>query len=156
MISVSPAVLTVSQLNNYVKKQLDGDDRLKNIFVTGEISNFKAHYTGHLYMTVKDETASVKAVMFASDASRLRFMPENGMKVLLICSVSLFVRDGSYQLYITDMQPDGLGSLNLAFEQLKKKLESEGLFAVSHKKPLPIFRQGSVLLPRQPEPLFVI
>lgn len=141
MITPTPTVYSVNELNAYVKSMLDGDDNLKHIFVTGEISNYKAHYSGHLYMTVKDESASVKAVMFAGNASRLRFSPENGMKVLIFGTVSLFPRDGSYQLYINDMQPDGLGALGVAFEQLKKKLTSEGLFSEAHKKPIPKFPQ---------------
>ena len=139
MISVKPTVYSVSQLNNYVKGILDNDVNLKQVFVTGEISNFKAHYSGHLYMTVKDENSAVKAVMFAGNASRLRFKVENGMKIIALGTVSLFSRDGSYQLYITDMQPDGVGALNIAFEQLKKKLEAEGLFSQEHKKKLPRF-----------------
>lgn len=139
MITPSPTVYSVSQLNSYVKGVLDRDENLAHIFVTGEISNFKAHYSGHLYMTIKDETASIKAVMFAGNASKLRFKPENGMKILAFGTVSLFPRDGSFQLYINDMQPDGIGALNIAFEQLKKKLEAEGLFKLEHKKPLPKF-----------------
>lgn len=141
MITPTPTVYSVNELNAYVKRVFDNDENLKHIFVTGEISNFKAHYSGHLYMTVKDESASVKAVMFAGNASRLRFSPENGMKVLIFGAVSLFPRDGSYQLYITDMQPDGLGTLGVAFEQLKKKLAAEGLFSETHKKPIPPFPQ---------------
>lgn len=136
---MTPAVYTVSQLNNYVKSLLDNNEALAHVFVTGEISNFKAHYTGHLYMSVKDENSSIKAVMFAGNASRLRFKPENGMKIIAFGSVSLFPRDGSYQLYINDMQPDGIGSLNLAFEQLKKKLQSEGIFDEKYKKEIPFF-----------------
>ncbi len=139
MFSPSPTVYSVSQLNSYVKGVLDKDENLAHIYVTGEISNFKAHYSGHLYMTVKDETASVKAVMFAGNANKLRFTPENGMKILAFGSVSLFPRDGSYQLYINDMQPDGIGALNIAFEQLKKKLQAEGLFNQEFKKSLPKF-----------------
>ena len=139
MITPSPTVYSVSQLNSYVKGVLDRDENLSHIFVTGEISNYKAHYSGHLYMTIKDETASIKAVMFAGNASKLRFRPENGMKILAFGTVSLFPRDGSFQLYINDMQPDGAGALNIAFEQLKKKLEAEGLFRKEHKKPLPEF-----------------
>ena len=139
MITPSPTVYSVSQLNNYAKGVLDRDENLAHVFVTGEISNYKAHYSGHLYMTIKDEAASIKAVMFAGNASKLRFRPENGMKILAFGSVSLFPRDGSFQLYINDMQPDGVGALNIAFEQLKKKLEAEGLFSRAHKKPLPDF-----------------
>lgn len=139
MITPTPTVYSVNELNSYVKRILDNDENLKHIFVTGEISNYKAHYSGHLYMTIKDESASVKAVMFAGNASRLRFRPENGMKVLIFGTVSLFPRDGSYQLYISDMQPDGMGALSVAFEQLKKKLATEGLFSDSHKKPIPQF-----------------
>ncbi len=141
MITPTPTVYSVSQLNSYVKGVLDRDETLAHIFVTGEISNFKAHYSGHLYMTVKDEAASIKAVMFAGNASKLRFKPENGMKILAFGTVSLFPRDGSFQLYINDMQPDGIGALNIAFEQLKKKLEAEGLFRQELKKPLPRFPQ---------------
>ena len=141
MITPTPTVYSVSQLNSYVKGVLDRDENLAHIFVTGEISNYKAHYSGHLYMTVKDETASIKAVMFAGNATKLRFKPENGMKILAFGTVSLFPRDGSYQLYINDMQPDGVGALNIAFEQLKKKLEAEGLFRQEYKKPLPEFPQ---------------
>ena len=141
MITPTPTVYSVSQLNSYVKGVLDRDENLAHIFVTGEISNYKTHYSGHLYMTVKDETASIKAVMFAGNASKLRFKPENGMKILAFGTVSLFPRDGSYQLYINDMQPDGVGALNIAFEQLKKKLEAEGLFRQEHKKTVPEFPQ---------------
>lgn len=139
MVTPTPTVYSVNEVNAYVKRVLDNDENLKHIFVTGEISNYKAHYSGHLYMTIKDETASVKAVMFAGNASRLRFRPENGMKVLIFGTVSLFPRDGSYQLYINDMQPDGMGALSIAFEQLKQKLAAEGLFSDSHKKKIPQF-----------------
>ena len=139
MYSVSPTVFSVTELNNYVKRILDNDENLKNVFVTGEISNFKNHYSGHMYMTIKDEGGAIKAVMFSSYASRLKFVPENGMKVIIFGSVSLYNKDGSYQLYITDMQPDGVGALNLAYEQLKEKLQNEGLFSTEHKKPIPQF-----------------
>lgn len=141
MYSPNPTVYSVAQLNNYVKSVLDNDENLNHLFVTGEISNYKPHYSGHMYMTIKDETASIKAVMFAGNASRLKFKPENGMKVIIFGTVSLFQRDGSYQLYINDMQPDGIGALNVAFEQLKKKLEAEGLFSSQYKKPIPKFPQ---------------
>ncbi|MCQ2484597.1 MAG: exodeoxyribonuclease VII large subunit [Clostridia bacterium] len=131
-------VLTVSQLNTYVKSIIDGDMILKNVFVVGEISNFTNHYrTGHYYMTIKDENSAIKAVMFRTANQRLRFMPESGMSVIIRGRVSVFERDGQYQLYIEDMQPDGLGALNLAFEQLKNKLAAEGLFDDEFKKPIP-------------------
>ncbi len=141
MYSVSPTVFSVTELNNYVKRILETDENLKSVFVTGEISNFKNHYSGHMYMTIKDEGGAIKSVMFSSYASRLKFVPENGMKVIIFGSVSLYNKDGTYQLYITDMQPDGVGALNLAYEQLKEKLQNEGLFNVDFKKPIPQFPQ---------------
>ena len=136
------SVLTVSQINTYLKSLIDQDYNLKNIYVSGEISNFTNHYrTGHFYFTLKDEKASVKAVMFRFAAERLRFVPEYGMKVLVRCSASLYERDGVYQLYCEDMQPDGVGALTIAFEQLKERLSKEGLFDDGHKKPLPEFPQ---------------
>lgn len=141
MYSVSPTVFSVTELNNYVKRILETDENLKNVFVTGEISNFKNHYSGHMYMTIKDEGGAIKSVMFSSYASRLKFVPENGMKVIIFGSVSLYNKDGTYQLYITDMQPDGVGALNLAYEQLKEKLQNEGLFNANFKKPIPKFPQ---------------
>ncbi|MBO5857044.1 MAG: exodeoxyribonuclease VII large subunit [Clostridia bacterium] len=141
MYSVSPTVYSVTELNNFVKTLLDNNENLKSVFVTGEISNFKNHYSGHMYMTIKDEGGAIKSVMFSSYASRLKFVPKNGMKVIVFGSVSLYSKDGSYQLYITDMQPDGIGALNLAFEQLKEKLFKEGLFNQENKKPIPVFPQ---------------
>lgn len=139
MYTPTPKVYSINELNNYVKNVLDSDANLRQILVSGEVSNFKAHYSGHMYMTLKDETSSVKAVMFAGNASKLRFSVENGMKVLVLGTVSLYPRDGSYQLYISSMQPDGIGALSIAFEQLKEKLSKEGLFDASHKKKLPSF-----------------
>jgi exodeoxyribonuclease VII large subunit len=134
----SPTVLTVTQLNTYIKSIIDGDMLLRSIYVVGEISNFTNHYrTGHYYMTLKDGDSAVKAVMFRSANQRLRFMPENGMSVISRGRISVFERDGQYQLYVEDMQPDGVGALNLAFEQLKNKLASEGLFDDEYKKPIP-------------------
>ena len=131
-------ILTVSQINTYVKSIIEQDFNLKNIYVSGEISNFVNHYrSGHLYFTLKDESSTVKAVMFKNAASRLRFIPDNGMKVLVRCSVSLYEKDGVYQLYCEDMIPDGLGELTLAFEQLKAKLDDMGLFRQEHKLPIP-------------------
>lgn len=131
-------VLSVSQLNRYIKMNFDADENLANIFISGEISNFKNHYrTGHLYFTLKDDSAAVRAVMFNSSAKRLKFMPEDGMKVIARGRVSVYEASGQYQLYVDDMQPDGVGALNLAYEQLKEKLQKEGLFSELHKKPLP-------------------
>lgn len=131
-------VLSVSQLNRYIKMNFDADANLANIFISGEISNFTNHYrTGHLYFTLKDDSAAVRAVMFNSSAKRLKFMPEDGMKVIARGRVSVYEASGQYQLYVDDMQPDGVGALNLAYEQLKEKLQKEGLFSELHKKPLP-------------------
>ena len=129
--------LTVTELNNYVKRMFDSDRALSAVSVTGEISNLTVHRTGHLYFSLKDEESQIKAVMFRSAASSLKFMPENGMKVIVRCSVSVYTAGGSYQLYVNSMQPDGVGSLYLAYEQLKSKLEREGLFAIEFKKRLP-------------------
>lgn len=131
-------VLSVSQLNRYIKMNFDADENLANIFISGEISNFTNHYrTGHLYFTLKDDSAAVRAVMFNSSAKRLKFMPEDGMKVIARGRVSVYEASGQYQLYVDDMQPDGVGALNLAYEQLKEKLQKEGVFSEQHKKPLP-------------------
>ena len=134
----SPLILTVSQLNLYAKSLLEQDINLNNVFVAGEISNFTDHYrSGHLYMSIKDSSATISAVMFAGNASRLRFRPENGMSVIVRGRVSIYERDGRYQLYIDDMQPDGIGALALAFEQTKEKLAKAGLFESEHKKAIP-------------------
>ncbi len=130
--------ITVTQLNEYIKSKLEGDPQLSRILVKGEISNFINHYkTGHFYLSLKDEGGVIRAVMFRMNASKLRFVPENGMKVICEGRVSSYVKDGSVQLYISDMEPDGVGALYIAFEQLKKKLEAEGLFDPRYKKPLP-------------------
>lgn len=139
MISLQPMILNVTQLNTYIKSIIDGDLNLSTVAVVGEISNFTNHYrTGHYYLTLKDSNASIKAVMFKTANQRLKFMPENGMKVICFGRISVFERDGVYQLYIEDMQPDGLGSLNLRYEQLKDKLEKEGLFSSENKKVIPL------------------
>ncbi len=136
----SPVILSVTQLNNYVKSIIEQDDNLYNVFVIGEISNFVDHYrSGHLYMSIKDNQSVISAVMFSSNASKLKFKPENGMSVIIRGRVSLYERDGRYQLYIDDMQPDGVGTLALAFEQLKEKLSKLGLFDIEHKKSIPRF-----------------
>ncbi len=130
--------LTVTQLNEYIKAKIDADGFLSRVLIKGEISNFTNHYkTGHFYFTIKDEGSLIKAVMFRGAASKLNFVPENGMKILARGRVSAFVRDGQYQLYCEAMEPDGIGALYFAFEQLKKKLSSEGLFDESRKKALP-------------------
>lgn len=130
--------VTVSQLNTYIRSRMEEDPALQSLFVVGEISNFTDHYrSGHLYLSLKDEKSVIRAVMFAQYARRLRFRPEDGMKVIARGHVGVYEANGQYQLYIEDMQPDGLGALNLAFEQLKQKLEKEGLFAQERKKPLP-------------------
>lgn len=131
------APITVTQLNEYIKSLIDRNLFLSNVCVKGEISNFTNHRTGHFYFSIKDENSLIRAVMFRGSASRVKFSPENGMKIIARGSISLFVRDGQYQIYVTEMEPDGIGALYLAFEQLKKKLEFEGLFDVRHKKPLP-------------------
>ena len=131
-------IISVSELNEYIKLVLEHDELLMNICVKGEISNFTNHYkTGHMYFSLKDAGGAVKAVMFRGNAIRLKFMPENGMKVLVSGRVGVFPRDGQYQIYVDSMEPDGIGALALAFEQLKQKLEKEGLFADWRKKPLP-------------------
>lgn len=131
------AVVTVSQLNNYMKRYIDNNVHLTNLYVKGEISNYKKHYSGHIYMTLKDENSSIKAVMFKWSAASLKFDVENGMCVIACGKVSVFERDGQYQLYIDSMTPDGVGELYVAYEQLKEKLEKEGLFDSGVKKMIP-------------------
>ena len=137
------ALITVSQLNRYVAARFKEDKNLRGVLVCGEISNFTNHQkTGHLYFTLKDKECSVKAVMFSSMASRLRFVPCTGMKVIISANVQVFERDGIYQLYVNDMQPDGIGAMYVAFEQLKNKLAEEGLFDEAFKKTLPAFPEN--------------
>ena len=130
-------VLSITQLNEYIRGRLDQDPLLNQVAVRGEISNYKMYPSGHHYFTLKDENAALKCVMFKGNASRLRFRPENGMKVIAMGKVSVFPRDGAYQLYCTAMAMDGVGDLYAAFEALKKKLAAQGLFDPAHKKPLP-------------------
>lgn len=129
--------LTVTQVNLYVKQLISRDDILSNVLVKGELSNFKAHSSGHMYMSLKDDTGVIRAVMFRSAAARLDFKPANGMKVLARGRVGVYERDGQYQLYIEHMEQDGIGDLYAAFEKLKNKLDKEGLFSPGAKKPLP-------------------
>ena len=131
--------ITVSELNSYVKQKIDSDEFLNNVYVRGEISNCKLHYTGHIYFTLKDEKSLIKCVMFKSYTPHLTFVPKDGMKVMVFGSVSVFERDGVYQIYAKAMEEDGIGTLYEQYEKLKAKLEAEGLFAVSHKKPIPQF-----------------
>lgn len=133
-----PSALTVSQVNFFVKSLLESDGRLNDVLVTGEISNFTDHYrSGHLYFSLKDEKSVLKAVMFSGSARRLKFRPADGMKVIIRGRVSVYEPSGQYQLYAEDMQPAGIGALSIAFEQLKSRLEQEGLFDPAHKRPLP-------------------
>ncbi|MFT4415640.1 exodeoxyribonuclease VII large subunit [Fredinandcohnia humi] len=129
--------LTVTALTKYIKRKFDADPHLQDIWVKGEISNFKAHSRGHMYFTIKDQQARIQAVMFAGHNRDLKFTPENGMKVLLRGEVTVFEVNGNYQLYVKEMQPDGIGNLYLAYEELKKRLEQEGLFSEQYKKPIP-------------------
>ena len=130
-------VLSITQLNEYIRGRMDSDPLLAQVAVRGEISNYKLYPSGHHYFTLKDESSALKCVMFKGNAMRLRFRPENGMKIIAMGKVSVFPRDGAYQLYCTAMAMDGIGDLYAAFEQLKRKLESQGLFDPAHKKPLP-------------------
>ena len=130
-------VLSITQINEYIRSMMDGDGLLNAVAVKGEISNYKVYPSGHHYFTLKDEGAALKCVMFKGNAIRLRFRPENGMKVIAMGKISVYPRDGAYQLYCTAMAMDGVGDLYAAFEQLKKKLAAQGLFDPAHKKPLP-------------------
>ena len=130
-------VLSITQLNEYIRGRMDTDPLLTQVAVRGEISNYKLYPSGHHYFTLKDESSALKCVMFKGNAIRLRFRPENGMKIIAMGRVTVFPRDGAYQLYCAAMAMDGIGDLYAAFEQLKKKLEAQGLFDPAHKKPLP-------------------
>ena len=132
-------VISISQINAYIQTLMDGDRLLNQVAVKGEISNYKLYPSGHHYFTLKDENAALKCVMFKGNAMRLRFRPENGMKVIATGKISVYPRDGAYQLYCSGMVPDGIGDLYVAFEQLKNKLAAQGLFDPAHKKPVPKF-----------------
>ncbi|MDO7488182.1 exodeoxyribonuclease VII large subunit [Peribacillus sp. NPDC096448] len=129
--------LSVSALTKYIKRKFDADPHLQNVYIKGEISNFKQHTSGHMYFTLKDEKARLLSVMFAANNKGMKFLPENGMKVLVKGDISLYEAGGQYQLYVKSMAPDGVGDLYLAYEQLKKKLEAAGLFLAEHKKAIP-------------------
>ncbi len=132
-------VLSITQINEYIRGRMDSDQLLSQIAVRGEISNYKMYPSGHHYFTLKDENAALKCVMFKTNASRLRFRPENGMKVIAMGKITVYPRDGAFQLYCSAMTTDGVGDLYAAFEQLKAKLAAQGLFDAAHKKPLPVF-----------------
>ena len=130
-------ILSVTDINQHLRGLITADELLASVYVRGELSNFKLHSSGHAYMTMKDEGGVLRAVMFRASASRLKFRPDNGMKVIAHGRIDVFPRDGQYQLYIDELIPDGVGALYIAYEQLKEKLEAEGLFDPSHKKPIP-------------------
>ena len=129
--------ISVSELNNYIKDKIEADEMLNNVLIKGEISNFKNHYSGHLYFTLKDEKSLIKCVMFKTYTSHLEFMPKDGMKVMVLGRVGVFERDGVYQVYVTAMKQDGLGDLYEKYEKLKKDLEEKGFFDEAHKKKIP-------------------
>lgn len=129
--------ITVTQLTRYIKYKIDNDVNLNEVFLKGEISNFKAHSRGHFYFTLKDEGSRINAIMFTSSTKKIKFMPQDGMKVLVTGKISVFEANGGYQIYVNDMLEDGIGNLYIAFEQLKKKLEQEGLFKKEYKKKIP-------------------
>lgn len=134
---MSEQVLTISQVNEYIRTMMDGDRLLTGLAVKGEISNYKLYPSGHHYFTLKDESSALRCVMFRGSALRLRFRPENGMQIIAMGKISVYPRDGAYQLYVNAMAPDGVGDLHTAFEQLKQKLAAQGLFDPEHKKPIP-------------------
>ena len=131
--------ITVGELNKYIKEKIDEDEYLNNVYIKGEISNFKLHYTGHMYFTLKDETSLIKCIMFKSYTPHLNFMPKDGMKVVVLGSISVFERDGVYQIYCRAMKEEGLGTLYEEYQKLKNKLEKEGLFDEKHKRKIPQF-----------------
>jgi len=134
---VNDKYITISQITRYIKYKIDNDVNLNEVFLKGEISNFKAHSRGHYYFTLKDEGSRINAIMFASQTSKIKFLPQDGMKVLVTGKISVFESSGAYQIYVNDMLEDGVGNLYIAYEQLKKELEQEGLFDAIHKKSIP-------------------
>jgi len=139
-------ILEVSQVNSYIKEMMDSDNVLSGLCIRGELSNYKIYPSGHHYFTLKDREGALKCVMFRSNASRMRFRPENGMRVLAAGRITVYPRDGAYQLYCVSMRPEGQGDLAVAFEQLKRKLEAEGLFDERHKKPIPDYPHRIALI----------
>ncbi len=133
-----PVAITVSELNKYIKNKVDEDEYLNYVYVKGEISNFKHHYTGHMYFTLKDEKSLIKCIMFKSSTSTLNFAPTDGMKVLVLGTVAVYEAGGVYQIYCKAIQQDGIGDLYKEYEKLKNKLEKEGLFNEAHKKKIPL------------------
>ena len=144
MTEISP--LSVSEITEHIRAIVESDGALRRVYVRGELSNYKIYPSGHHYFTLKDAGASIRCVMFRADASRLRFRPENGMGVICAGRVAVYPRDGAYQLYVSAVQPEGLGDLHAAYEQLKAKLLAEGLFAQEHKKPLPVMPEKIALI----------
>ena len=136
---MKPEPISVSQLNKYIKNKVDQDEYLNNVLIKGEISNFKHHYTGHMYFTLKDNNSLIKCIMFKSYTPHLNFVPKDGMSVIVLGTVSVFERDGVYQIYCKAMQQEGIGDLYKEYEKLKAKLNEEGLFAESHKKKIPLY-----------------
>ena len=136
---MKPEPISVSQLNKYIKNKVDQDEYLNNVLIKGEISNFKHHYTGHMYFTLKDNNSLIKCIMFKSYTPHLNFVPKDGMSVIVLGTVSVFERDGVYQIYCKAMQQEGIGDLYKEYEKLKAKLSEEGLFAESHKKKIPLY-----------------
>ena len=139
-------IYSVTQINTYIQSMMDSDRLLSGLCIRGEISNYKVYPSGHHYFSLKDATGALRCVMFKREASRLRFRPENGMKVIAFGRITVFPRDGAYQLYCNELSPDGVGDLHVAFEQLKEKLWKEGLFDEGHKKPLPLYPQTIAII----------
>ncbi len=146
MAEQAQMIFSVSEANNFIKALLDGVPQLQEIFVRGEISNYKLYPSGHHYFTLKDAEGAMRCVLFRGNASKLRFRPENGMKVIAFGRISVFPRDGAYQLYVSELTAEGVGDLHVAFEQLKAKLDAEGLFDPAHKKPLPRYPQTIAII----------
>ena len=129
--------LSITAITRYIKHRIDNDTNLRTVYLRGEISNYKSHSSGHLYFSLKDENSIIKAIMFRSATTKLDFEPKEGMKVLVTGSISVYEAGGTYQIYVTEMQEDGIGNLYIAFEKLKKKLSEEGLFDTKYKKKIP-------------------